>query len=114
MKVNRLPLRAWLLGLALGATACGPTIGDACTDSKECGAGVCVMKDYTPGGACSLPCVIGGAECPAGTICVRDAIARGQPGCMKSCKSQSYCRDGYVCKIEKDSETPICVGPAGI
>jgi hypothetical protein len=114
MKVNRLPLLASLAGLTIALGACGPTIGDACTASNQCGPGVCVQKDYTPGGACSLACVIGGAACPAGTICVRDAIANNQPGCMKSCKHQSDCRDTYICNIQKDSETPICVGPAGI
>ncbi|MEW5739369.1 MAG: hypothetical protein AB1938_10610 [Myxococcota bacterium] len=93
---------------------CGPTIGDACATDKDCGAGVCLIKDYAPSGACSLACVVGGAPCPAGTLCVKDAIMANQPGCMKACKRQADCRDEYVCNLVKDSETPVCVGPAGI
>lgn len=114
MKRNRHPGVVSLACLALALSACGPTIGDACTTDRDCGAGVCVNRDFTPGGACSLPCVVGGAACPAGTLCVRDVIANNQPGCMKSCKRQADCRDAYVCNVQKDSETPICVGPAGI
>lgn len=114
MNVNCVLRRLSLASLALAMAACGPTIGDACTVNSDCGAGTCVLKDYAPGGLCSLACEVGGASCPAGTICVRDAIDRGQPGCMKSCTRQADCRDAYVCKYEKQSETPICVGPAGI
>lgn len=104
--------RCWLIGTVLGA--CGPTIGDACTADSQCGIGRCLQTDAAPGGACSAPCVIGGERCPTGSVCVRDALARGEPGCLPSCARQSDCRDEYVCKIEKESETPICVGPKGI
>lgn len=114
MNVNpRLRLLS-LACLALALGACGPTIGDACTADADCGPGVCVKKDYTPGGMCSLACEVGGALCPAGTICVKDAIAGNQSGCMKSCTRQADCRDAYVCNNAKDSATPVCVGPAGI
>jgi hypothetical protein len=103
---------AWLAGL--GLAACGPTIGDACASDRDCGAGVCLLKDSTPGGACSLACAVGGPPCPAGTLCVKDAITKGQPGCMRSCKRQADCRDEYVCTLVKGSETPVCVGPAGL
>ena len=99
---------------ALVVTACGPTIGDACTTERDCGTGVCLNRDFTPGGACSLPCSIGGAACPAGSVCVDDAVGRDSPGCLPSCRSAMDCRGGYVCKTEKNSATPVCVGPEGI
>jgi hypothetical protein len=114
MKAKRSSPLWTTLCLALALSACGPTIGDACTSNADCGGGVCVTRDFTPGGACSLPCQLGGDPCPAGTICVRDVVTGNQAGCMKSCTRQADCRDDYVCKNEKQSETPICVGPAGI
>lgn len=100
--------------LLAGLSACGPTIGDPCTTSQECGAGVCLNRDFAPGGYCSLDCALGGTACPAGTICVADAVGKDKPGCMRTCRQQTECRSGYVCKTEKNSSEPICVGPQGI
>lgn len=114
MNWNRPRALASLACLGLALSACGPTIGDACTADKDCGAGVCVTQAWTPGGACSLSCVVGGPACPAGTLCVRGAIKPNEAGCLKSCKRQGDCRDTYVCNVANNSETPVCVGPAGI
>ena len=114
MKIDRPWSLATFTGLALLLSGCGPTIGDACTQARDCGAGACVQQDHTPGGACSLACTVEGDDCPSGTTCVRDAIAHGQPGCLKSCTRQADCRDTYVCRVEQGSETPVCVGPSGI
>lgn len=103
-----------LVVVTLWLSACGPTIGDPCTTDAECGPGVCLNRDFTPGGACSLACAVGGAACPSGTVCVRDALGKDRAGCLRSCAAQAECRGGYVCKVEKDSATPICVGPQGI
>ena len=95
---------------ALLLAGCGPTMGDPCTTNKECGPGVCLQRDFTPGGYCSLGC----GSCPTGSVCVKEALGKDTPGCMRSCLKQSDCRDGYVCRLERDSETAICVGPQGI
>ncbi len=106
--------RALVILAALVFAGCGPTIGDACTTERDCGAGLCLNRDFTPGGTCSLPCSVGGAACPAGSVCVDGAIGRDSPGCLRSCRSVMDCRSGYVCKTERNSSTPICVGPEGI
>lgn len=94
-------------------SACGATIGDACTTSRDCGSGLCLNRDFTPGGYCSLGCRAG-ETCPAGSLCVEDAVGRSAWGCLRTCRSSADCRDGYVCKTEKSSSSPVCVGPEGI
>lgn len=91
---------------------CGATIGDACTTSRDCGSGQCLNRDFTPGGYCSVGCSDRG--CPAGSVCVEDAIGRDVSGCLRSCRSNAECREGYLCKTEKNSSTPVCVGPEGV
>jgi hypothetical protein len=49
-----------------------------------------------------------------GSTCVSGAVDGQTPGCMLSCTTDKDCRAGYVCRREKDSLTPICVGPQGI
>lgn len=111
--MNRLALLCALLALPL--LACGPTIGDACTTAAECGAGTCLNVDYAPGGACSIACTLDGTTaCPLGSTCVKDALGRGAPGCLRGCTQGSDCRAGYVCEVQKSSATPVCVGPTGI
>jgi hypothetical protein len=96
-------------------SACGPTIGDACTQSSDCGGAVCVTKDYTPGGACVRSCNLSDTvSCPAGSVCVKNALGKDAPGCLRQCVTAADCRGGYVCRIEKDSLQPVCIGPAGI
>ncbi len=108
-------MRRLLCALPFLLAACGPTVGDPCTVAKECGPGLCVNRSFAPGGYCTQACTLGAANaCPAGTVCVADAIGRDSPGCMRSCSHQRECREGYVCQVEKDSATPICVGPQGI
>jgi hypothetical protein len=108
--------RALFLTLPLALlAACGATVGDACTTNRECGAGLCLNRDFTPGGACSIGCTLGAANaCPAGTLCLPDVLGKDLPGCMRTCKGQVDCRVGYVCTVERDSAQPVCVGPAGI
>jgi hypothetical protein len=107
-------LRVLVGALALGLTACGPVIGDACTVNTDCGPGVCLNRAFAPGGMCSLACTVGGAACPAGSTCVRDVITGDTAGCLKSCTQDRDCRDGYVCRVERESLTKICVGTAGL
>jgi hypothetical protein len=103
----------FLLTFALLA-GCGATIGDACTTEKDCGNGVCLNRGFTPGGYCSVSCTVGGAACPTGSVCVDNAIGRDVSGCLRTCASSKDCRGGYVCKTERNSGTPVCVGPEGI
>lgn len=104
--------RALLLTILFaGLAGCGPIIGDACTVNTECGKGVCLNADFAPGGLCTLTC---GSGCPAGSTCVDRVIDRDTPGCMLSCTKDSDCRTGYVCRVERDSRTAVCVGTAGV
>jgi hypothetical protein len=107
---------AMLLPLALLSclSGCGAIIGDPCTTERDCGPGVCLNRDFAPGGYCSLRCTRGGPVCPAGSVCVESALSRDTAGCMRSCRTSADCRAGYVCKTERDSPTPICIGPEGI
>jgi hypothetical protein len=107
-------MRPFALVAALCLLGCGPTIGDPCTVTTDCGPGTCLNRDFTPGGYCSLACPAGSNPCPSGTTCVDNAISRGQPACMRTCTNDRDCRTGYVCKTEQNSLQPICVGPKGI
>jgi hypothetical protein len=95
-------------------SGCGPVIGDPCTVASECGKGVCLTAPFAPGGLCSLMCTVDGAACPAGSTCVTHAISADTAGCMKSCTADADCRAGYVCRVEQNSATKVCVGTAGV
>ncbi len=107
-------MKSHVLLIAVLVGACGPTVGDPCTTPLECGPGTCLNQDFTPGGYCSLSCTQAKSTCPAGTVCVTGAIARDTPGCLRSCTTDKDCRLGYVCLAQKDSATPVCVGPRGL
>lgn len=107
--------RALAVLVVLGLSACGPVIGDACTVNTECGPGVCVNRDFAPGGLCSLVCTPGATSaCPAGSVCVTAVVDGDTAGCMRSCDADSDCRSGYACRAERQSATKICVGPSGL
>ncbi len=100
--------------LALPLAACGPTIGDACTTSSDCGVGTCLNRAYAPGGLCTQSCVVGGDTCPSGSTCVRGAIDGDLAGCLRSCRGDSDCRAGYTCRTERESVTQVCTGGSGL
>lgn len=104
----RIPL--WAVIICVG---CGPVVGDPCTVNTQCGPGVCLNRDFAPGGMCSLVCA-SNAQCPAGSVCVADAVDRTTSGCLLSCLQDSDCRSGYVCRVERESSTKVCVGSSGI
>lgn len=112
-------LRPTLMKRALGLlalvvmTGCGPVVGDPCTVATECGKGVCLTQPFAPGGLCSVVCS-DTVACPNGSTCVSHAISSDTPGCMKSCNADTDCRTGYVCRVERDSSTKVCVGTAGV
>ena len=96
-------------------TACGPTIGDACTTDGECGPGVlCVNRNFAPGGYCTIACKVEdpNTTCPTGSTCVRDALSRNTPACFRACNHQADCRNGYTCRSVNGSVS-ICVGAVG-
>lgn len=103
----------FLLSMLSLLAACGPTVGDPCTTTTECGGAACINRDFAPGGYCAVPCNAANA-CPAGTLCVRDALGKNTPGCMRACNNVKECRPGYVCQFAKDSTGTVCIGPSGI
>lgn len=98
--------------MALALVGCGAVIGDPCTVNTECGPGVCLNRDFAPGGLCSLVCTVGGAACPAGSACIAGAVDRDTAGCLLSCAKDADCRTGYLCREESGSR--VCVGPSGL
>jgi hypothetical protein len=108
-------MRRLVISLALVVVAaCGPTIGDPCTTATDCGAAVCLTRDFTPGGYCSASCVVNtDNSCPTGSTCVKDALGQGVPGCLRTCQTAASCRGGYQCKGANGSN-PVCIGPQGI
>ena len=100
--------------LPLLLAACGSTIGDPCTTNSECMDQICLNTDYAPGGYCSKGCNDDVYSCPTGSTCVHDALGHGTPGCMRTCKTDKECRTSYLCRTQRDSTSPVCVGPAEI
>ena len=119
MKINgslMTRLGLWMaVGLGALALGCGSSVADPCTTEADCGGQICLNKNYAPGGYCSKPCTPGVEEsCPGGTVCVRDIIAKDQPGCLRSCTGPSDCRKGYGCEVIRESSRAVCIGPEGI
>src|SRR5262245_59911756 len=99
-------------GVAIAAAvlwACGPTIGDACTTSSECGPGTCLQGPGTPGGYCSRACSDAGT-CPNGSTCARGAGAGGADLCLLRCATMRDCRGGYHCRSLDGGSPPVCIG----
>ena len=109
---TRLLSTLFLAGMALGLGACGPVIGDPCTVARDCGPGVCLNRAIAPGGSCSLKCTVGGAACPAGSVCVAQVIDGDTAGCLRACAKDADCRSGYTCRTENGSA--VCLGPGSL
>lgn len=97
---------------------CGPVIGDPCTVATECGPGVCLNRDFAPGGLCTRACTMGQANtCPAGSTCVEAVIDADTPGCLLNCARDADCRSGYSCRSEGEGGlrphgiVSACLGP---
>src|SRR5438132_12179670 len=77
-------------------TACGPTVGDPCTTAQDCLGRTCLNGGSMPGGYCTLSCLLEDPNsCPAGTLCIRDGIAKDVNGCFRVCAATRDCRPGY-------------------
>ncbi len=102
-----------VFGLALSMlTGCSPKIGSSCTQSTDCSVqGDRACDTSQVGGYCTIfGCTTN--SCPDNAACVvfrvslpgcpyndYDAPARtARALCMQSCKYDSDCRDGYVCR----------------
>lgn len=107
-------LIAFAFATALALTGCGATVGDPCTTPRDCGNGLCINEDYTPGGYCSTQCVVGDdTTCPSGTRCVKEGAGKDVPACFIECATGDDCRSGYVCERVKDHPFKVCIGREG-
>ena len=104
-----------LLSLCVVATlsACGAVVGDACTVNSDCGPGICLNRDSTPGGMCSVACTAG-STCPAGSQCVSQLVDSDTAGCAHGCSKDTDCRSGYFCGVGPQPGARVCLGPSGI
>lgn len=104
--------RGLLAALALTALGCQPKIGDSCVTSSDCSTAGDRLCDTTqPSGYCTVfNCEPG--TCPEDeSICVAFGSERSllpecasstdtrllRTFCMRTCKSDADCRNGYVC-----------------
>ena len=125
---------------SLAAVGCTPRIGDKCALSTDCDpSGGRVCDTSQPGGYCTiLNCTNG--SCPDDAVCVTFQSAvpgctyndyqspsrTGRAFCMKSCSSDSKCRqsDGYSCNnptgfpwnaaiLDNNQNQRVCIIPGG-
>lgn len=97
--VRWLPIVSFLV---VGAVACAPQLGDACSDSLDCAVDGTRTCDTTqPGGYCLIP-GCRSDECPDEGVCVRFGIdERARTFCMRRCGGDGDCRSDYEC-LEED------------
>lgn len=78
--------------------ACGPEIGDECSDSLDCSVDGLSFCDFTqPNGYCLI---VGcrADECPEEAVCVQFGLEeQARTFCMRHCVTNGDCRRGYVC-----------------
>lgn len=82
------------------------TAGKACTNTTDCGGGMCAtqisgtgilpMALPAPDGYCTANCMTN-ADCGAGGVCILDVNANLGSRCYASCSGDDDCRDGYIC-----------------
>jgi hypothetical protein len=83
----------------------GRTVGDPCTSSNECGAGMfCFFINNHPQGVCTQTCNTAACGCPAGTSCKQ---VGGDRVCMKDCATGT-CSTPLQCNPV--GETYSCTG----
>lgn len=89
---------AAILLSSLTLYACGPEIGDDCSDSLDCATDGSRYCDTTqPDGYCLIP-GCRADECPEEAVCVRfGEDERARTFCMAHCGDSGDCRGGYSC-----------------
>lgn len=93
-----------LSAVVIALAACGPEIGDDCTDSLDCATDGSRFCDYTqPEGYCLIP-NCHGDECPESSVCVQfGSNEQARTFCMRVCENNGDCRDAYRCAIPDSS-----------
>jgi hypothetical protein len=92
-------------------SACGPTVGDACTTDGDCGHGICLQGAGAPGGYCTVACQGNGSgTCPNGSTCASDPGPGGASHCRLTCTTDQGCRTGYTC-TGAQGNARVCLGP---
>jgi hypothetical protein len=83
---------------SIAVAACGPKIGDDCTDSLDCATDGSRFCDFTqPDGYCLIP-NCHGDECPEDSVCVQFGTReQARTFCMSICEDDGDCRDAYRC-----------------
>lgn len=95
-------LRTTALALALLAgAACGPTVGDECTSSYDCGTGRSCDLSVGGGYCTETPCRARGCE-DEDAVCV--LFFNGESYCMLECGGSGDCRDGHPCRPALDTD----------
>lgn len=116
--MSRFLLTLAFVSLTLGATACAPQIGDACTTSADCDVnGQRVCDNAQPGGYCT----VGGCEkgtCPQDSTCVEfrpEPERLSSSWCMATCEDDGDCRadESYRCTFARDLGEGIAVALDG-
>lgn len=86
------------------------TTGSTCTNSANCGGGLCAKSNDFPNGYCTQGCTLGDpTTCPSGSVCIDDAS--GVPAdagvkavCYQACQTDTNCTiPGFKC-LEKASK----------
>jgi hypothetical protein len=88
--------------------ACGPKIGDDCTESLDCATDGSRFCDYTqPDGYCLIP-NCHGDECAEDSVCVQfGSREQARTFCMATCEDDGDCRDAYRCAApETNADVP--------
>lgn len=107
MKAAMKKLLAWVAFVVLAALsgACGSKIGDQCTQNLDCGfARLCDTS--MPDGYCTVKSCRPGT-CPDDSVCMR--FYTTETYCIRPCKTNAACRDGYVCRVIDGASTGGCL-----
>lgn len=88
------------------------TIGDACQNGDQCGAGqFCLLFQLNNQllGECSQTCATAACTCPPGSSC--HALGDGERYCLRDCSGGGQCAPGFQCGLLPGGRAciPMCV-----